>query len=252
MKLKTVEIDGKTYAEVTDGKPVYMSDGKEVAFDAPHTAATITRLNGEAKGHRERAEAAEKKLDAFSGIEDPEAAIDALRVVKNLDDKKLVDAGEVDRLKQAAIEATEAKFKPFVEKATKLEQALNAEMIGGSFARSKFIAENVAVPPDLIQAQFGSHFSVEDGKLIAKDANGSPIYSKERPGEPAGFDDAIQTLIEAYPHKDAILKGRQQNGAGAKPATGAGAGKTISRADFNSMAPKQRAATMADGYTITD
>lgn len=61
MKLKTVEVDGKQYAEVQDGKPVYVEDdGKEIAFDAVGTRATITRLNGEAKQHRERAEKAEK------------------------------------------------------------------------------------------------------------------------------------------------------------------------------------------------
>ncbi|MGC8383448.1 hypothetical protein ACP3P8_05935 [Pseudomonas aeruginosa] len=49
MKLKTVEVDGKQYAEVQDGKPVYVEDdGKEIVFDAVGTRATITRLNGEA------------------------------------------------------------------------------------------------------------------------------------------------------------------------------------------------------------
>lgn len=58
MKLKTIDVNGTTYAAVQDGKPIYIGeDGKEVAFDAPHTIGTITRLNSEAKGHRERAEA---------------------------------------------------------------------------------------------------------------------------------------------------------------------------------------------------
>jgi len=35
--------------------------------------ATITKLNGEAKGHRERAEAAEAKFKPFEGIEDPQS-----------------------------------------------------------------------------------------------------------------------------------------------------------------------------------
>lgn len=59
MKLKLVTINGKTCAEVHDGKPVYQADGKDVAFDAPATLLTISRLNGEAKGHREAKEAAE-------------------------------------------------------------------------------------------------------------------------------------------------------------------------------------------------
>ena len=82
MKLKTLEVDGKTYAEVQDGKPVYVEDdGKEVAFDAPGTRNTISRLNAEAKSHREAKEAAEKALKGFEGIEDPAAAIKALETV---------------------------------------------------------------------------------------------------------------------------------------------------------------------------
>jgi hypothetical protein len=100
MKLKTIEVEGKTYAEVADGKPLFVADdGKDVAFDAPGTVATISRLNGEAKSHREGKEAAEKALKAFEGIEDPSKAIEALNTVSNLDAKKLIDAGEVEKVK---------------------------------------------------------------------------------------------------------------------------------------------------------
>jgi hypothetical protein len=49
MKLKTVGVDGKQYAEIWDGKPLYLEDdGTPVAFDAVGTRSTITRLNAEA------------------------------------------------------------------------------------------------------------------------------------------------------------------------------------------------------------
>src|SRR5690349_21486790 len=97
MKLK---LDDKNQVVVQDGKPVYVADdGKEVVFDYPATLATISRLNGEAKGHRERAEAAEAKAKIFEGIEDPVKAREALETVKNLDSKKLFDAGKVEEIK---------------------------------------------------------------------------------------------------------------------------------------------------------
>ncbi|ELW93497.1 hypothetical protein ACINNAV78_2891 [Acinetobacter baumannii Naval-78] len=69
MKLKTVTIDGKVYAEVDGDKPIYIhDDGKEMPHDAPHSVATIARLNNEAKTHREAKEAAEKALKAFEGM----------------------------------------------------------------------------------------------------------------------------------------------------------------------------------------
>ena len=80
MKLKTVTIENKTYAEVNEqGLPIYVhDDGKEVAHDAAQTVATISRLNGEAKTNRERYEKAESTLKAFEGIEDPDAAKKAI------------------------------------------------------------------------------------------------------------------------------------------------------------------------------
>jgi len=74
MKLKTVEVNGTTYAVVADGKPVFVDEaGKEIPFDSPGTVATISRLNGEAKGHREAKEAAEAKLKVFDGLDPAKA-----------------------------------------------------------------------------------------------------------------------------------------------------------------------------------
>lgn len=254
MKLKTTEIDGTIYAMVQDGKPVYTDDsGKDIAFDAVHSADTIKRLNGEAKGHREAKEAAEKALKAFEGIDDPEAALKALSTVQNLDDKKLVDAGEVEKVKAEAIKAVEEKYKPTVERAEALEKQLRQEKIGGSFARSKFIADKLAVPAPMVEKTFGEHFTIEDGKIIAKDTNGNQIYSKERPGEPADFDEALETLVDNFPYRDSIVKGRGSNGSGA-PGGGQGAngGKMIARAEFDKLAPEQRMKTIQDGVAVTE
>lgn len=252
MELKTIEVEGKTYAEVQDGKPVYVDGGKEIAFDAPGTVSTISRLNGEAKGHRERAEKAESSLKAFEAIADPEAAIKALETVKSLDDKKLIDAGEVDRVKAEAIKAVEEKYKPTVERAEALEQALRQEKIGGSFARSKFISEKMAVPAPMVEKTFGEHFTLEDGKMVAKDANGNAIYSKAKPGELADFDEALEVLVEAFPYRDSIMKGLQQNGGGAKPGSGGGASKTLSRSEYEAMPHADRQAKLAEGYSLAE
>jgi hypothetical protein len=252
MKLK-LDTDG--HVVVQDGKPVYVhDDGKEVAFDAAATVATISRLNGEAKGHRERAEAAEGKLKAFDGIEDPAAARKALDTVKNFDDKKLVDAGEVEKVKAEAIKAVEEKYKPVVEENGKLKGELHGEKIGGSFARSKFISDKIAVPADIVQARFGNNFKLEDGKVIAYDPSGNKLYSRAKPGEPAEFDEALELLVDAYPYKDQILKGTG-GGSGAKPGNGGGGqqgGKTLTRGEFDKLAPAEKNAKIGEGYKIVD
>ncbi len=58
MKLKMKD---DTSAEMRNGKPVYVDDaGREIEFDYAATVGTISRLNGEAKGHLERAQSAEE------------------------------------------------------------------------------------------------------------------------------------------------------------------------------------------------
>lgn len=232
MKLKTVVVDGKTYAEVNEqGLPLYVhDDGKEVAHDAPQTVATISRLNGEAKTNRERYEKAESTLKAFEGIDDPAAAKKAIETLKNFDDKKLVDAGEVEKIKTEAIKAVEDKYAPIVQERDAFQAQLHNELIGGGFARSKYIQDNIAVPVDMIQATFGKNFQIENGKVVAVGADGQKIYSRTRPGEIADFDEALETLVGGYQYKDSILKGSQAGGGGFQ---GGGQNSGLKRGDMS-------------------
>lgn len=259
MKLKTIDIEGKTYAVVTDGKPVFMhDDGKEVAFDAAATVQTISRLNGEAKGHRERAEAAEGKLKGFEGISDAEAARKALETVANLDSGQLVTANKVQEIKDAAKRAAEeqvaAAAKASGEEIARLKQVnekltgdLYGEKVGNSFDRSKYVAEKIAVPGDMLRAVFGGRFKVEDGKIVAYDQAGNKMFSRAKPGEVADFDEALEMMVDSYPYRDTIVKGTGHSGSGARPGNGgAGGGRTITRKEFEAMDPKSQMAVTTD------
>lgn len=252
MKLKLNE---QGFAVVQDGKPVYVhDDGKEVAFDAPSAIAKISSLNAEAKGHREAKEAAEAKLKSFEGIDDADAARKALETVKNVDEGKLVAAGKVEEIKAAAKKAAEeqvaAANKAHAEELTRTKHErdtalgqLYAELIGGSFNRSKFVQERFAIPTDMVQSKFGAAFKVEDGKIVAYDAAGNKIYSRTRHGEIADFDEAIETLVDAYPHKDQILKASGASGGGSPGNSGAGAG--TQKGNFGGTREERKAAIAA-------
>jgi hypothetical protein len=234
MKLK---LDAEGHVVVQDGNPVYVhDDGKEVPFDANATVATIDRITGESKGYKTRAQAAETKLAEFDGIDDPKAAIAALKTVANLDDKKLVDAGEVEKVKQAAIASVEEKYKPIVAENDKLKGELHGEKIGGAFARSKFIADKVAVPADIVEARFGKNFKLEDGKVVAYGHDGNKIYSRAKPGEGADFEEALELLVDGYAHKDQILKGTQHSGTNKDP----GKNPPNNGADLSKLSPVER------------
>ena len=106
------------------------------------------------------------------------------------------------------------KYAPIVEQRDALEASLHKELIGGGFARSKYIQDNIAVPVDMVQATFGHHFKIEEGKVVAYDPNGEKIYSRVRPGELANVDEALESLVGGYQHKDLILKGGKGTGGG--------------------------------------
>jgi hypothetical protein len=267
MPIKLVEVAGKTYAEVADGKPIYINaEGKETPFDIDHSLGTIGRLNGEAKGSRERYEAAETKLKSFEGIEDPEVARKALQTVSELDAGSLVKLAKVEEIRAEAKKAAETQVAEVVKAATlenkkitaahdKLAAELSGEKIGNAFATSKFIADKVAIPTDMLKSSFGSRFAIEDGKIVGKDVAGNKIYSLSKPGDVADFDEALSTMVEAYPHRDSILKGTGARGDGARGSSGAGSGsgsKTITRAAFDALGPAEKMASMKSGVQPVD
>ncbi len=254
MTLK-LKMDDDGHVVVEDDKPVYLDDdGKDVAFDAPGTVATITRLNGEAKGHREGKEEALAKLKLFDGIDDPKAAKIALEKLKTIDFTKLVGVDKVEEVRAELAKAYETKLADKDTEIGDLKSTLDSEMIGGSFARSKFIAEKIAVPVDIVQARFGKSFRIEDGQIAAYGADKNKIYSKSKPGETASFEEALEILIDQYPNKDQILKGNNAGGGGAGGGGGgAGGGKTMTRSSFEQLtAREQSAKILKEGVKIVD
>ncbi|KFD19694.1 hypothetical protein GTPT_1625 [Tatumella ptyseos ATCC 33301] len=254
MKLKTVEVNGQQFAALdNNGLPVYVhEDGKEIGFDAAQAIGKISALNGEAKSHREAKEAAESSLAKFSGISDPSKALEALEMMTKIDQKKLIDAGSVDQVKAEITKSFQAQLEEAANRSKALEGQLYDAKIGGSFAGSKFISEKMAIPSDFVQARFGQSFKIEDGQVVAYDGSGNKVYSRSKPGELAGFDEALEYLVEQYPQKDHILKASGNNGGGSQTSQHAVGQKTIKRSAFDSLDATGRQSALKDGVTIVD
>ncbi len=242
MKLK-LDANGNVVTKEVNGvkMPVYVhDDGKEIEFDAVKSIEKISQLNGEARDNRIAAETANEKLKAFEGIDDPAAAKRALETVKTFSGKQALTAEEIEQKTServtAAVKAVEDKYAPVVTERDTLKSDLYSEKIGGGFSRSKYVADKLAIPADLVQAKFGGAFTVQNGKVIAKGADGKEIYSRTRPGEVADFDEALETLVEGYAHKATILKGSGQSGSGSSSNNGGGAGNV----DMSGMSPVAR------------
>ncbi|MEO0250362.1 MAG: DUF6651 domain-containing protein, partial [candidate division WOR-3 bacterium] len=167
MKLK---LDKDGHVVVQDGKPVYVhDDGKEVPFDAPAAVAKIAEVNEEAKKHRLKAKELQETVDLFKslhGEEDPKEwakkAEKALATVKNLDDKKLIEAGEVENLKKSISESYEKKLQEAAEQIKSKDSQIYKLMVSARFASSPFIAEKTTLTPDIAEARFANAFRIEN------------------------------------------------------------------------------------------
>ena len=258
-KYKMID-DGKGIAVDDKGLPIVVDDsGNEQGIDAIYLAfSKVPELNAEAKKHRLTAKELSEKLAPFEGIEDPDAAKKALETVANLDAKKLVDAGEAERFRAQAIEETKKAYERQLEEASKTTESLRGQvyklMVSDRF-KSSNVAESTILPPDILESYFGRNFKVEeqDGKMLVVGYMGdNQIFSKERPGEIASFDEALETIIDQYPMKDRILKSTAGHGSGATGSGGGAGGKTLSRQAFEAKSPQERMEFVKGGGKIMD
>jgi hypothetical protein len=206
--------DGKVVTQ--DGKPVYVhADGKEVPFDGEQALGKIQTLQREAQQYREAREAADAAIAPYKALGEPDALKAAVETAEKLKGKKLLDAGEVETLRAEYQRKLDEGIKAAKVEADKLRADLENEAIGGRFGNSKFVQDRCYLPPDMLRTTFGVHFKVEDGKVIGYDRLGNKITSRERFGEPADFDEALEQLVGAHPHRDKILKAPTSAGSGA-------------------------------------
>lgn len=203
-----------------DGKTIEMKDGNPIWVDADGTEKvlqqdTITRLNNEAAGHRTRAEKAEADLTKFKGI-DPEKAKKAIDTVSKLDAKQLIDAGEVDKVRQAVATEYEGRITEREKAYGELQSKHHGLQIANIFTGSEFVRDNVAIPRDMFQAYFQSNFKInpENGAIEVYGKDGNRVFSKKNMGQFAEPDEALEILVNTHPQKDAILRPSGHSGSG--------------------------------------
>lgn len=244
MKLKMDE-SGKP---VLDGElPVFVDEqGQEQALNVADLVAKVNVFSRDLDSLRKRAKQAEDKLAGYNGF-DVDAARKALETVQKLDEKKLIDAGEVDKVKRGVIDSYEPKLAERDKKIEELNGSIRKLSVSSKIAASEYIKKNLLIPPDMFEARFGSHFHVEDeGRVVVRDFHGNPIMSRRNPGEYADPDEAIEQLINAYPARDSILRSSGAKGSGAQSGDGGqngGGGSVRRKSDLKGV--KEKAAWIA-------
>lgn len=249
------KMDGDKIAVDGEGNPVWVAgDGRELTVRGD----TIQKTNIQAMEYRKRAEAAEQNLANYQGIDDPDAARKALETVGKLDAKQLIDAGKVDEVRQQITQQYESKIADANKARDEALRDRDATLLDNAFSRSEFARERLTeAGVDLARSMFGNRFKVEDGKIVAYDADGQVLYSDRNMMAPASFDEALEKTIGEYKYKDSILKAPDAAGSGSGGAGGSrGRGRSITRSQFEALPPAQQAefaGKMASGEAnITD
>lgn len=207
--------------EVKDGKPVfvYPDGGKEVPFDADQAVSKITSLSAESKTHREAKERAELELAPYKALGELPAVTELTERAKKIDAKKLIDSGDVDKFKKEWEVGWSDKLKAAEEKNAALEKSLFEEKVGSRFATSPYVKDKLMIGPVTARAIFGDNFKLEDGNAVGYH-NGSKITSRERFGEPASFDEALEIILSTHPERERLMRDAAGSGAGTKPSVG--------------------------------
>lgn len=241
-----------------DGKPVYVyEDGKEVAVDVEGMFTKISDLNKENAKHRHTAKEFGEKLERFGDIEpeDIEALMDTFDELGGIDGiEKLKKSKnvDVDAIKKQITEVYEGKLKEKDSIVQAKDGEIRKLLVSNGFGGSKFINEQLIIPADIVEATFGRHFKVEDGQVVAY-LGDNKILSREKPGEIASIDEALQVIVDQYPMKDRIMKA-QGGGSGAVGGgnNSAGGGRAVPRAQFDSMDPGSQSQFILSGGNVTD
>ncbi len=241
------KMDGDKIAVDGEGNPIWLSaTGTESSIKGD----TIANLNAEARTHRTAKEAAEASLakykDASGKLIDPDVAIKAVDTVSKIDAKTLIDAGEVDKVREEIKGTFTTQLSEKDNALAAAQQRIDAMMIDGVFKGSDFIADRVAMPRDFFESAMRSNFKVEDGKITAYDRAGNRLMSKKTPGDYADPNEALELLVEMHPQKDHILKAPDAGGSGNNGGGGnRGGGRTIKRGDFEALDPGKQAEVAA-------
>lgn len=223
-----------------DGNPIYVNtkgDEQSVRGDK------IATLNAEAKSHRERADTAETALKTFEGI-DPTAARAALATVEKLDQKKLIDAGEVDRVRDEIKTTYETQVSDLTEKLKVSDDTVRSLRLDSVFNGSDFVKNSVAMPLDFLRPALEGRVKFDDkGEPYLTDDKGERLFSRKNAGEYADVNEGLQLVVESHPQRDVILKPVHKDGSGNKGGgeqPGGGAMKRVSRSEYDAATPARK------------
>lgn len=221
----------------------------------PETQALIDKAVGEAvnglKTKNGELIATQKQLKEqlakFDGV-DPEAVTNILKRFADDEEAGLIKAGKLDEVISKRTERMKAGYDKDLKSAT--------DRVSAAEARSQKFTLRVLeshIRAEASSAGLHKH-AVDDALFRARNVftvndDGEPIAEKDvvgKDGKPLTLKEWFGDMKDKAPHWWPAAQGGGASGGGSFN------GKVMNRADFDALAPKERAKRMEEGYTIRD
>lgn len=226
------------YAKGEDGKFHLNVDGVE----------DVTGLKSALQKERDNVKELKAKYAAYEGI-DPEKAQEALQKLRDLEEKKLIEAGELEKVLENRTKMMRQDHQAQVEQLTKRAEAaetsaadLRKQLATAVIERG--IADAVAEVGqprkgaliDIIQRGRQTWKLDDKGKPVATNEDGTTVYGKDGK-EPISMKEWAENLLEQAPHLF-----EESKGGGAKGSIVGGDGKSMPAEELAKLSPAQRIA----------
>lgn len=153
-----------------------------------------------------------KELDKYKGI-DPSKYADLLKLQAKADEKKLIDAGELDKVVEQRVGQMRTTYITEIDNLTKAnsvaQRQLEALLIDSAVrdAAIKSGVQPTAVEDVLLRAK--ATFQIKEGVPMPVDSTGSTIYGKDG-STPMSISDWTHSLKKQAPH---LFQGSSGGGA---------------------------------------
>jgi len=202
------EGDGNYYLEVDESDEIKTEREKTKEFRTNNIAL------------KKRIEEFEKKF----GDIDPEKYKEYEQKLQDLEDKKLLEEGEIDKLVEqktermrqdyeAQIEALSTDNERLSSELTKVSERLNSEVIDSRITKSISAVGTVkkGAMEDVVSRGRRTWSLDEDGEPVAKKSDGTPLYGKD-PKKPLSFEEWAEGLVQEAPYLFEPNEGIQSKG----------------------------------------
>jgi len=157
----------------------------------------------------------------------------AFTTVQSFDEKDMKSAEEIEKIKDSVMKKVTSdlttkynlrendligQIDDLKKTISKQDDDLYSLLVSDQFNNSNFVNKKLNRSTREAKILFGDHFKIEQNENGNKQVfgydGGEKIFSIEKPGNYADFEEALEIIVNKDPDKDSLLKGANRSGTG--------------------------------------